>query len=75
MELQKVYKHILEGNAILITGSGAHLDVHTPNGGEFPSGVTLASRLYKLCGIMEPENPWGLQDASETFWKNFRRIS
>ena len=27
MELQELYQYILEGNAILITGSGAHLDL------------------------------------------------
>lgn len=66
-----IYKHIVEGNAILITGSGAHIDVYTPDGEKFPSGVILAKQLYKLCGIDNPENPWDLQDASETYQEKF----
>lgn len=67
MELEKVYENIINGTAILITGSGAHINVHTPDGKPFPSGVSLAERLYQQCDIMNIENPWDLQDASETY--------
>lgn len=67
MENEKIYESIINGKAILITGSGAHLDVKDPNGNDFPSGASLAKRLYNSVGIVNPENPWDLQDASESF--------
>lgn len=67
MELEKVYQAIMNGKAILITGSGAHVDVQTPDGKPFPSGVDLASTIYSSCGITNPENPWDIQDAADTF--------
>ena len=71
MERQDIFDSILRGTAVLITGSGAHLDIKTPSGKEFPSGVNLAERLYAQCGITHPENPWDLQDASETYQEMF----
>ena len=71
MERQDIFDSILRGTAVLITGSGAHLDIKTPSGKEFPSGVNLAERLYEQCGITHPENPWDLQDASETYQEMF----
>ena len=71
MENQDIFNSILRGNAVLITGSGAHLNVKTPHGEMFPSGVNLASQLYNLCGIDHPENPWDLQDAAETYQEMF----
>lgn len=67
MENDKIYENIINGKAILITGSGAHLDVEDPNGNVFPSGARLANKLYGAIGIKNPENPWDLQDASESF--------
>ena len=67
MENEKIYENIINGRAILITGSGAHLDIKDPNGNDFPSGAGLAGKLYSAVGIMKPENPWDLQDASESF--------
>ena len=37
----RYFNSILRGNAVLITGSGAHLNVMTPHGEMFPSGVNL----------------------------------
>ena len=71
MKKEDVFKSILKGTAVLITGSGAHLDVKTPNNDDFPSGVNLAKQLYKLSNIDNPENPWDLQDAAETFQEHF----
>lgn len=71
MENQDIFNSILKGNAILITGSGAHLEVKTPLGELLPSGVNLATQLYKLCGIDSPENSWDLQDAAETYQEMF----
>lgn len=71
MKKEDIFKSIIKGTAILITGSGAHLDVKTPNGDDFPSGINLAKRLYKLSDISEPENPWDLQDAAETYQERF----
>ena len=71
MKKEDIFKSIIRGTAILITGSGAHLDVKTPNGEEFPSGVNLAKELYRLCGVDNPENEWDLQDASETYQEHF----
>ena len=67
MKLEKVYQAIINGNAMLITGSGAHMDVLTPDGKPFPSGIELSRTLYTSCGIMNPENPYDLQDAADTF--------
>lgn len=52
---------------MLITGSGAHMDVLTPDEKPFPSGIELSRTLYTSCGIMNPENPYDLQDAADTF--------
>lgn len=67
MELERVYHAILNGRAILITGSGAHKDVLTPDGKDFPAGIDLAKTIYASCGIMNPENEWDIQDAADTF--------
>lgn len=67
MENGKVYESIINGKAVLITGSGAHLGIKNPDGNEFPSGAGLAKRLYSAIGIENPDNPWNLQDASESF--------
>ena len=67
MQLEKVYQAIMNGRAILITGSGAHSDVLTPDGKPFPSGIELAKTIYASCGIMNPENIWDIQDAADTF--------
>lgn len=67
MELKKVYQAIIDGKALLITGSGAHADALTPDGKKFPSGIDLAKAIYLSCGITEPENPYDLQDAADTF--------
>ena len=71
MENQEIFNSIISGNAVLITGSGAHLDVKTPHGEPFPSGVHLASQLYNQCDIDHPEAPWDLQDAAETYQEMF----
>lgn len=71
MKKEQVFKNILNGKAILITGSGAHLDVTTPDNGPFPSGISLSKEIYKECGIDNPENPWDLQDATDTYTEMF----
>ena len=75
MQLEKVYQAIMNGRAILITGSGAHGDVLTPDGKPFPSGIELAKTIYASCGIMNPENIWDIQDAADTFLERNQRIS
>lgn len=67
MKLQEVYQAIINGRAILITGSGAHTEVMPPEGELFPSGIDLAKTIYQSCGISNPENPWDIQDATDTF--------
>ena len=67
MELEKVFQAIMEGKAMLLTGSGAHMDILTPDGKAFPSGIDLARTIYSSCGIKNPENPYDLQDAADTF--------
>ncbi|MCM1173842.1 MAG: hypothetical protein NC341_02195 [Blautia sp.] len=71
MDKKQAFKDILNGKAIIITGSGAHLEVMTPNNEPFPSGVSLAEEIYKECGIGNPENPWDLQDATDTYTEMF----
>ena len=70
MENQDIFNSILRGNAVLITGSGAHLNVMTPHGEMFPSGVNLASQLYNLCGIDHPEKPVGFAGCSRDIPRN-----
>ena len=67
MELEEIYQAIITGKAMLITGSGAHMTALDINGAKFPSGVALAEKLYKACGIMNPENPYDLQDAADSY--------
>lgn len=67
MDLEKIYQAIVDGKALLITGSGAHIGALTPDGMEFPSGIDLAKAIYLSCGITNPENPYDLQDAADTF--------
>lgn len=67
MELEKIYQAIITGRAMLITGSGAHMTALGMNGEKFPSGVALAERLYKSAGIVNPENPYDLQDAADSY--------
>lgn len=71
MHKDEAFKRILEGKAIVITGSGAHLGVMTPNNEQFPSGISLAKDIYGECGINSPENPWDLQDATDTYIEMF----
>lgn len=67
MTLDKAYKEIAEGRAILLTGSGAHMGALNLNKKEFPSGGSLAENLYMKCGITDPEDPNDLQDASDYY--------
>ena len=68
---EAIFKSILDGSAILITGSGAHHGVLTPDGKPFPSGVELSERIYSQCGILKPEKSWDLQDATDTYIEKF----
>ena len=68
---EAIFKSILDGSAILITGSGAHHGVLTPDGKPFPSGVELSERIYSQCGILNPEKSWDLQDATDTYIEKF----
>lgn len=67
MKREDILKSIMEGTAILITGSGAHVTVETPDNEQFPSGCNLSKKLYYLSGIDNPEDERDLQDASETY--------
>ena len=71
MKKEEIYASILNGTAILITGSGAHLSVKNSFGQPFSSGVNLSKKLYEKCGISDPEDPKDLQDAAETFLERF----
>lgn len=67
MELKEVFQTIINGGSVLITGSGANYGVKGIDGGSFPTGTELAEYLYREAGIFSPENPYDLQDASETY--------
>lgn len=67
MELQEVYQAIINGRAILLTGSGAHMSAVGMDEKPFPSGVSLAEKLYKACEIEDPDNVADLQDAADTY--------
>ncbi|MFQ9889897.1 MAG: hypothetical protein ACLRWM_05730 [Streptococcus sp.] len=72
---RKIYQAIITGRAMLITGSGAHMTALGMNGEKFPSGVALAERLYKSAGIVNPENPYDLQDQQTVIWKQKARMN
>nr|WP_296055264.1 hypothetical protein [uncultured Blautia sp.] len=46
MELETAYHAIVEGRAVLLTGSGAHMGALNLNQKKFPSGGSLAETLY-----------------------------
>lgn len=71
MELEQAYQLICEGKAILITGSGAHLDAKAPLGKKFITGSQLASELYSKVGIDDPSNQYDLKDAAEVFIEEY----
>lgn len=70
MKLDEVYQKVIQGRAILLTGSGAHIGALNLDKKEFPSGGGLSEELYAQCGIMNPEDPYDLQDASECYLEN-----
>lgn len=67
MELGQVYQLICKGKAMLITGSGAHLNAKAPFGEKYVTGSQLASELYSKVGIDDPSNKYDLKDAAEVF--------
>ena len=67
MDKREIFDEILSGNAVLLTGSGVNVGVKNHEGDDFPVGTELAMLLYKECGIINPDDPNDLQDASQTF--------
>lgn len=67
MELEKVYKAIINGRAMLITGSGAHINALNMDREHLPSGGGLAKILYTACGISDTGNSDDLQDAADCY--------
>lgn len=69
MELINAIKHIIDGNAVVIMGSGASYGAKNAFG-ELLSGTKLASHLYRECGIT-PDDIYDLQDASQCYQEKF----
>lgn len=67
MKEQEIYSEILNGNAVLIAGSAINIGVMNHDKHKFPIGNDLSMMLYKACGIMNPDNEYDLQDASQTY--------
>lgn len=67
MGMEKLYDAILNGKAILITGSGVNFGSKNIEGEQLPLGQSLAKTLYLLAGVDEPENENDLQDAAENY--------
>lgn len=67
MDKAKIYNSILNGKAILITGSGVNVGVKNHEGMDFPVGKKLTTFIYGECGITNPDDEYDLQDASETY--------
>ncbi|MCL2249011.1 MAG: hypothetical protein FWC13_07045 [Oscillospiraceae bacterium] len=65
MQLNDAIKHILNGDAIILMGSGASFGAKNAFG-EFPSGSQLAKYLYKRCDIV-PDDEYDLQDAAQCY--------
>lgn len=64
MDISNHLKSILNGEAILLMGSGASFGAKNALGLSFPSGFLLAESLYRECG--EAPTP-DLQDASQLY--------
>ena len=69
MELSVAIRHILDGNAIIIMGSGASYGAKNALG-MIPSGTGLAAYLYDKCGIITDDTT-DLQDASQSYEEQF----
>lgn len=69
MDLTVAIQHILDGNAVIIMGSGASWGAKNAFG-QFPSGATLAKHLYEACGI-EADDKKDLQDAAQSYEEKF----
>ncbi len=67
MELREIFENVKSGRAILITGSGAHMQAIGADGNKLPTGKELSIRLYHECGIFNPEDPGDLQDSSDMY--------
>ena len=69
MELDVAIKHILDGNAVILMGSGASCGASN-SCGNIPSAWELTKELYELCGLTLGENG-NLQEASQTYQELF----
>ena len=69
MDLETGIKHILDGDAVIIMGAGASYGAKNPFG-DFPSGASLAEKLYDKCDII-PDDKNDLQDAAQNFIDKF----
>ena len=69
MELTTAIEHILDGNALIIMGSGASAGAKNAYD-EFPSGKTLAKHLYEMCAMV-PDDETDLQDAAQLYEDKF----
>lgn len=67
MEKTRIFNSILNGRAILITGSGVNVGVKNHEGKKFPTGKDLTKLIYNKCGIINPDDEYDLQDASQTY--------
>lgn len=65
MDIEAGIKHILDGNAVIIMGSGASYGAKNASG-EFPSGAVLAKSLYAKLNVT-PEDEYDLQDAAQLY--------
>lgn len=71
MCLENVYEEICKGNAILLTGSGAHIGATGMNNEPLPTAKDLTKWLYEKCGIFNPSNKYDLADAASTFMEMY----
>ena len=69
--LENVYEEICNGNAILLTGSGAHIGATGMNNKPLPTAKELSKLLYEKCGISNPPNENDLADAASTFMEMY----
>lgn len=69
MELENAIEHIIDGNAVIIMGSGASFGAKNAYG-DILSGTELAAHLYQKCDV-EPDDIFDLQDASQNYLEKF----
>ena len=67
MDIQEAIRNIIDGEAILFTGSGFSAEAEKANGEKLCTASTLAHKLLSECGFSEDEYVDDLGQAAEIY--------